>query len=190
MRQGQLSICFPSYYKVSIDVIAGWAVSPVDTRSPFNSWSNASEVSCLKKQQLHQSILSGNQTCNPLISTPVPWPLPYLATHTQACMHARMCTHTRAHAHAHTKHTCTYTCVCTHKILQNSAPTNKFAHVPSCRNYTKWSIVIHLKNRWMFYQWMGFRPKILLQLNLINTICCTSVSIKDPTANSGAWGIL
>jgi len=30
-------IFFPSYYQVSIDVIAGWAASPVYTRSPFNS---------------------------------------------------------------------------------------------------------------------------------------------------------
>jgi len=34
-RQEQLGICFPS---LPIDVTAGWAASPVDTRPPFNSW--------------------------------------------------------------------------------------------------------------------------------------------------------
>jgi len=33
-RQGQLGICFPSLHQVPIDVTAGWAASPVDTR-PF-----------------------------------------------------------------------------------------------------------------------------------------------------------
>jgi len=28
------------YSQVPIDVTAGWAASPVDTRSPFNSWVN------------------------------------------------------------------------------------------------------------------------------------------------------
>ena len=52
MRHGQLSICFPSLHQVPIDVTAGWAASPVGTRSPgthFNSWvdwSSVSKVSC------------------------------------------------------------------------------------------------------------------------------------------------
>jgi len=39
-KQNKDSICFPSYYQVPINVAAKWTVSPVDTRSPFNSWIN------------------------------------------------------------------------------------------------------------------------------------------------------
>ena len=35
MRDRQLSICFPIYYQLPIDVTAGWAASLVNTRSPF-----------------------------------------------------------------------------------------------------------------------------------------------------------
>ena len=37
VRDGQLSVCFLSYYQVLIDITAGWAASPVYTRSPFNN---------------------------------------------------------------------------------------------------------------------------------------------------------
>jgi len=112
MRKGQLSICFPSYYQVPIDVTAGWDVSPVNMRSPFNrwvNWSNASKVSCSRKQQQqHQSVLSGNQTSNLPISRPVPQPLGYA---TQTCTHTPPPhTHTHAHMHAHI-HTHTHTTV-------------------------------------------------------------------------------
>ena len=35
VRGQQFDICFPSYYQVPIDVTAGWAASPVYTRSPL-----------------------------------------------------------------------------------------------------------------------------------------------------------
>jgi len=35
----------PSYYQAPIDVTARWSVSLVDTKSPFNSWVNWSNVS-------------------------------------------------------------------------------------------------------------------------------------------------
>jgi len=53
----------------------GWAV-PQFTSSPhLYSWvdcSNVSKVSCSRKQQQHQSVLSENQTCNLSISRPMP----------------------------------------------------------------------------------------------------------------------
>ena len=46
--QGQLGICFPSLHQVPIDVTAGWAASPVDTRPPdpyLNSWVHTHQYS-------------------------------------------------------------------------------------------------------------------------------------------------
>ena len=38
MRQGLLSIYFPSYNQVPIGVIAGWLAAPVDTSSHLTAW--------------------------------------------------------------------------------------------------------------------------------------------------------
>ena len=79
----------PELHQVPIDVTTGWAASPVFTRYPFRyplnswvDWSNVGKVSCSRKQQQqHQSVLSGDSTCNLSISRPMPWLLGYAATH-------------------------------------------------------------------------------------------------------------
>jgi len=62
----------PNYYQVPIDVTAGWAVSSVDARPPFNrwvNWSSVSKVSCSRKQQHTRTYFSENN-----FSKPVVWP--------------------------------------------------------------------------------------------------------------------
>ena len=61
---------FPSYNQVPIDVTPrpGWPISPVHTRSPFNSGVNlinVSKVYCSRKWQHHQNVLSRNPNLHP-----------------------------------------------------------------------------------------------------------------------------
>jgi len=95
-RQGQqFDICFISYYQV---LTAGWAVSPVGARSPFDGWVNVNKVSCSSKQQ-YQSVLRRIWTYNLSINRPKAWLLGYAAPHIH--IHAHICTHTLTLWHTH-----------------------------------------------------------------------------------------
>ena len=88
-----LGHCFPSLHQVPIDVTAGWAASPVDTRPPgphLNSWvdwNNVRKVSCSRKQQKHQSGSNGNRTWDLRLPGRCPNHLAMLHTHIYSCMH-------------------------------------------------------------------------------------------------------
>ena len=81
---------FYQLLQVPIDVTA---VFLVETWSLFNSLLNRSKVS----ERKHERVLSGNQTCNVLISRP----LPTACTHSHKHTH---CIHTTLHTHTHYTH--------------------------------------------------------------------------------------
>jgi len=100
---------------------------PIYTRYPFNSWvdwDNVSKVSCSRKQQQHQSVLSGDRTCNLSISRLMPLPLGYVASHNT---HTRARTYTCTHTHTtlHTETTCTHH---THNTTHTTPHTQQYTH--------------------------------------------------------------
>ena len=75
---------------VPIDITAGWAASPVYTRSPFNSW--------VRKQQ-YQSGITGHYTTH---------------AHTLHTAHYTNTRHTTHETHTHKLHTHTWTWIADH----------------------------------------------------------------------------
>ena len=135
MRDRQLSICFPIYYQLPIDVTAGWAASLVNTRSPFIQLGGLEqcEWSFLLKETptIPKWPQLGIKPTIFQLEGRFPDHLAMLAQYTHS-PHTHAHT-SNTHTHTHIKHAYTH-CTCTH--ARTHAHTHTHTHIEDARTYT------------------------------------------------------